>query len=125
MASTDPHDFEVITNSEAPNNVTAEKKDSPGIEPDKPIRELFDGMNGPSLVQGIAKFVIFAWMPFTLAWSAAVAIVASPYLPTPDDGTSTDEKMLYTVSTFTQERLNQCRERLTWVDEQLPTVLEE
>lgn len=124
MDSTEPHDFEVIASPKAENNTTANATQDEVDNGQKSIRDLFGKADKPLIVQSLAKIVIFSSIPFLMAWSVMAAfIVSACQLKLENDGPS-NEVMMQKLHEHTQERLVQCRKCLTWVDDEMPQVLE-
>ena len=119
--SSQPHDFEVIPPADAlPKNPSP----TPATDDGKSIQDLFDRPNEPGTAQIAAKAGILLSLPHQMMWSAVTAIFVALCQPAPNENSPLDELVYNQISFHIQDRLDQTRKRLAWVDKELPAVVE-
>ena len=120
-----PHDFEIVNSPvEASADAPADPIPTPTTDDAKSIKDLFDQPAEPLLIQTLAKAGIFLSLPHQITWSVATAIFVALCQPTPDENTPMDQLVFKQITFHTEDRLNQTRKRLEWVDKELPAVVE-
>lgn len=118
------HDFEVVNAPETSTGLPENPAPTPAADDPKSIRDLFDQPSEAPMIQTVAKAGIFLSLPHQLMWSVFTAIFVALCQPTPNEDTPTDQLIYKQITLHTEDRLNQTRKRLDWVDKELPAVVE-
>lgn len=124
MPSNVLHDFEVVTSLNESTSLPTDPTPTPVNEKEKSIRELLDKHDEPLLIQTIAKSLIVLAIPHQLMWSVVTAIFVAVCQPSPDVDTPMDQLVLRQINLHTEDRMNQVRRRMDWVEKDLPAVVD-
>lgn len=76
------------------------------------------------MIQTLAKASILLSLPHQITWSVATAIFVALCQPTPDEDAPLDQLVVKQITLHTEDRLNQTKKRLEWVDTELPAIAE-
>lgn len=118
------HDFEVVDAPESSTTLPENPTPTPATDDAKSIKDLFDKPTEPQFIQNVAKAAIFLSLPHQLMWSVLTAIFVAVCQPTPNDDSPMDQIVYKQIILHTEDRMNQCRKRLEWVDRDMPAVVE-
>jgi hypothetical protein len=129
-------DFEVIespsTTSYSPEIITPATT-TPANEPseineaEQSIRDLFrnvDNTNNFTPAQYASKALVYATLPFVIAWTATTTLVTLEYLAFKNHRGISDDKILEKVLNFLIEDIEKCRKQLRWIEEEMPKCVE-